>query len=194
MYKNKYNQNNNKKVQNILQNHITHENRLNDDEEKNGHYEIPSQLEYQTFIHEDVHGGSGAQAATLKDMGFEPMVSEVTGEPVPRKKRVSKKGGGMSAGVGPMVLGAKADEHITGGALLSLKDLYTMKGDDDVPNMGVKKTVRAKKFDHPEQDPNSMTGGGMSGGATSRSKRNDIVRKVMQERGLSLPLASKYVK
>ena len=37
------------------------------------------------------------------------------------------------------------------------------------------------------------SGGGVSGGKRS-SARNDLVRQIMQEKGMSLPQASKYIK
>ena len=40
----------------------------------------------------------------------------------------------------------------------------------------------------------SITGGAKSGGADKRKARGEIVKKVMREKGLSLPQASKYVK
>ena len=41
-------------------------------------------------------------------------------------------------------------------------------------------------------EPDRAVGSGVSGGG--RSKRNTIVREVMQKHGLTLPAASKYVK
>jgi hypothetical protein len=52
--------------------------------------------------------------------------------------------------------------------------------------MQSKVTVKA------EGGPGRAVGSGVSGGG--RSKRNTIVREVMQKHGLTLPAASKYVK
>ena len=72
----------------------------------------------------------------------------------------------------------------TGGALLSLKDLDKMHGQPP-DTIRAKVTVKAEGMD-------KVVGSGVSG--ASRSKRNAIVREVMQKHGQSLPQASKYVK
>ena len=79
----------------------------------------------------------------------------------------------------------KKGEGVSGGALLSLKDLDQMHGQPP-PEMRPKVTVKA------EGEPVRAVGSGVSGGG--RSKRNTIVKEVMQKHGLSLPAASKYVK
>jgi hypothetical protein len=71
---------------------------------------------------------------------------------------------------------------MSGGALVSLNDMYHMHGQPD-PTIQAKVTVPAKG----ESGGNREVGGG-------RSKRHDIVRDVMRQHGLSLPAASKYVK
>jgi hypothetical protein len=53
----------------LNQKHIIHEDDINDNDHiKN---DVTSQLEGETLKHEDVHGGSGFAAATLRDEGFE---------------------------------------------------------------------------------------------------------------------------
>ena len=68
--------------------------------------------------------------------------------------------------------------------MLSLKDLDKMRGQPP-DTMRAKVTVKAEGSD-------KAVGSGVSGGAGT-SKRNSIVREVMQKHGLSLPQASKYV-
>jgi hypothetical protein len=68
--------------------------------------------------------------------------------------------------------------------LLSLKDLDKMHGQPP-DTIKSKVTVKAEGSDR-------AVGSGVSGGG--RSKRNTIVREVMQKHGLTLPQASKYVK
>jgi hypothetical protein len=52
--------------------------------------------------------------------------------------------------------------------------------------------MRSKVTVKAEGGPDRAVGSGVSGGG--RSKRNTIVREVMQKHGLTLPAASKYVK
>ena len=73
---------------------------------------------------------------------------------------------------------------MSGGALLSLKDLGAMHGQPE-PKVSAKVTVKAKGADR-------KVGEGMSGGL--RCRRIEIVKEVMKKHKLSLPAASKYVK
>jgi hypothetical protein len=77
----------------------------------------------------------------------------------------------------------KKGAGVSGGALLSLKDLDKMHGQPE-PTVQAKVTVKA--------EGGRAVGSGVSGGA--RGKRNTIVKEVMKKHGLSLPAASKYVK
>ena len=77
----------------------------------------------------------------------------------------------------------KKGAGVSGGALLSLKDLDKMHGQPE-PTVQAKVTVKA--------EGGRAVGCGVSGGA--RGKRNTIVKEVMKKHGLSLPAASKYVK
>jgi hypothetical protein len=77
----------------------------------------------------------------------------------------------------------KKGAGVSGGALLSLKDLDKMHGQPE-PTVQAKVTVKA--------EGGRAVGSGVSGGA--RGKRNAIVKEVMKKHGLSLPAASKYVK
>ena len=76
---------------------------------------------------------------------------------------------------------------MSGGALLTLKDLGKMHGQPE-PDRRAKITVKA------EGGSDRAVGCGVSGGAGSfRSKRNGIVCDVIKKRGMSLPAASKFV-
>ena len=82
--------------------------------------------------------------------------------------------GGMSAAghpEPPILLGQKSE---TGGALLTLKNLNDMKS-DPLPDTSL--------------EPQPITGG-----SKKVNKRNELVKQIMKEKGLSLPQASKYIK
>ena len=156
--------------------------------------------------HPEVHGGNGFAAATVQDLGFEPTLGATSADakPVRRRAKTIEVGEGLSAAgvsatrvsaagvsAGGVSAGAakrtrrKKGEGASGGALLSLKDLDKMHGQPP-DTIRSKVTVKAEGMDR-------AVGSGVSGGA-GRSKRNAIVREVMQKHGLSLPQASKYVK
>ena len=73
---------------------------------------------------------------------------------------------------------------MSGGALLSLKDLGAMHGQPE-PTTQAKVTVEAKGADR-------KIWKGMSGGL--RRRRIELVKEVMKKHKLSPPAASKYVK
>jgi hypothetical protein len=91
---------------------------------------------------------------------------------------------GVSAGSKPKRTRKKKGDGVSGGALLSLKDLGAMHGQPE-PTIQAKFTVKAEGADR-------TVGEGMSGGL--RRKRIEIVKEVMKKHKLSLPAASKYVK
>ena len=91
---------------------------------------------------------------------------------------------GVSARSKPKRTRKKKGEGVSGGALLSLKDLGAMHGQPE-PTIQAKFTVKAEGADR-------TVGEGMSGGL--RRKRIEIVKEVMKKHKLSLPAASKYVK
>ena len=116
-------------------------------------------------------GVSGGAKKTRKPKATIDVVAEVPSTEAPAaveggKRTRKKKGAGVS-----------------GGALLSLKDLDKMHGQPE-PTVQGKVTVKA--------EGGRAVGYGVSGGA--RGKRNTIVKEVMKKHGLSLPAASKYVK
>ena len=183
-----------------------HANREKDRKDFATNYEVPSQVESTVMRHPEVHGGNGLAATTVADLGFEPTLGATSDDakPVRRRKKtievveglsaagvsaagVSTAGasaGGVSAGAAKRTR-RKKGEGATGGALLTLKDLDKMHGQPP-DTIRAKVTVKAEGTDR-------VVGSGASGGA-GRSRRNAIVREVMQKHGLSLPAASKYVK
>ncbi len=205
-YKNQYNKEIAQQVRFWSQNHVNREKEISDFATN---YEIPSQVESSVLRHPEVHGGSGFAAATVGDLGFEPTLGATSSDAKPRRtrKKTIEVGEGLSAAgvsaAGVSVAGASAGgvsagaskrtrrkkgEGASGGALLSLRDLDKMHGQPE-PDRRAKITVKA------EGGPDRAVGGGVSGGAaSSRNKRNAIVRDVMKKHGLSLPAASKYVK
>ena len=129
--------------------------------------------------HPRVHGGSGFAAATVGDLGFEPTLGATSSDAKPRRarKKTIEAGEGLSAvgvsagadtGCGVSAGAAKRTRRkngggVSGGALLSLKDLDKMHGQPE-PKRRVKITVKA------EGEPVRPVGSGASGGG--RTKRN----------------------
>ena len=99
--------------------------------------------------------------------------------PVPEAIETVEEGGSK-----PKRTRKKKGDGVSGGALLSLKDLGAMHGQPE-PTIQAKVTVKAEGADR-------TVGEGMSGGL--RRKRIEIVKEVMKKHKLSLPAASKYVK
>jgi len=167
-------------------------------------------MESSAMRYPEVHGGSGYAAATVSDLGYELTMGGTSSDvkPTRTRRKTIKVGEGLSAAgvwaagvsaAGVSTAGASAGgvsagaakrtrrkkgEGVSGGALLSLKDLDKMHGQPP-QQMKSKVTVKAEGSDR-------AVGSGVSGGG--RSKRNTIVREVMQKHGLTLPQASKYVK
>ena len=102
--------------------------------------------------------------------------------PVPEATETVEEG--VSARSKPKRTRKKKGDGVSGGALLSLKDLGAMHGQPE-PTIQAKFTVKAEGADR-------TVGEGMSGGL--RRKRIEIVKEVMKKHKLSLPAASKYVK
>ena len=177
-YNNEYNQTIAAKLQNLYTNHIQHENAMNDNTRQN---DVMDPLEGMALRNEDVHGGSGTGAATLQDLGYEPM-DGATGsgeqqEPKPKRKYIRKTmkvavpsamdsdpsatAGGVSAG------GVSAGGVSGGGVIDTIGDIA--------------KTVAPFA-------PLLLAAGKPS------NARHEIVKRIMKEKGLSLIDASKHVK
>ena len=185
-YNNAYNQTIAAQLHNLYANHIQHENASNDNTRQN---DVMDPLEGMALRKEDVHGGSGTAAATLQDLGYEPM-DGATGsgepqEPKPKRKYTRKTmkvavpsamdpeptatAGGVSAG------GVSAGGVSAGGK--------KKRGGGVVETIGNIASVVA---------PLLLAAGKEEGGGGL--KRHDIVKRIMKEKGLSLIQASKHVK
>ena len=194
------------KVRQIDRNHVQ---RINQISETNNH-DIASPLEGMTLRSDHIQGGSGFATATVADLGFEPADGATH----------TATGGGVSGGKRARAK-AKSGAGISGGALLTDKDASAILRPQPPPGMEARITLQASPHkDQPiPQASNGPTlvgplagagisgggtsGGGVSGGGTSgggvsggkrSSARNDLVRQIMKEKGMSLPQARKYIK
>ena len=132
--------------------------------------------------------GEGLSAAGVSAAGVsaagKPKRAPKKNLQVPVPEAIETVAEGVSAGSKPKRSRKKKGEGVSGGALLSLKDLGAMHGQPE-PTIQAKFTVKAEGADR-------TVGEGMSGGL--RRKRIEIVKEVMKKHKLSLPAASKYVK
>lgn len=132
--------------------------------------------------------GEGLSAAGVSaagvSAGAKPKRAPKKNLQVPVPEATETVAEGVSAGSKPKRVRKKKGEGVSGGALLSLKDLGAMHGQPE-PTTQAKVTVKAEGTDR-------TVGEGMSGGL--RRKRIEIVKEVMKKHKLSLPAASKYVK
>jgi len=132
--------------------------------------------------------GEGLSAAGVSAAGVsaagKPKRAPKKNLQVPVPEAIETVAEGVSAGSKPKRTRKKKGEGVSGGALLSLKDLGAMHGQPE-PTIQAKFTVKAEGADR-------TVGEGMSGGL--RRKRIEIVKEVMKKHKLSLPAASKYVK
>jgi len=201
-YLNAYNMQIAQQLRNIDQNHI---NRIQAISETN-EFDVRSPLEATALVNENIHGGSGYSAATVMDMGFEPTAgaTPATGGRIRRKRATNNISGSGTSG-GGVSGGGTSGGGVSGGALLTLNDMYKMQGQ---PPPGRRKKVAPTASPHKDQPiPQPATGpilngamgagvsgGGVSGGGRGSSARNQLVRQIMKEKGLSLPQASKHIK
>ena len=132
--------------------------------------------------------GEGLSAAGVSAAGVsaagKPKRAPKKNLQIPVPEAIETVAEGVSAGSKPKRTRKKKGEGVSGGALLSLKDLGAMHGQPE-PTIQAKFTVKAEGADR-------TVGEGMSGGL--RRKRIEIVKEVMKKHKLSLPAASKYVK
>ena len=132
--------------------------------------------------------GEGLSAAGVSAAGVsaagKPKRAPKKNLQVPVPEAMETVAEGVSAGSKPKRTRKKKGDGVSGGALLSLKDLGAMHGQPE-PTIQAKFTVKAEGADR-------TVGEGMSGGL--RRKRIEIVKEVMKKHKLSLPAASKYVK
>ena len=132
--------------------------------------------------------GEGLSAAGVSaagvSAGAKPKRAPKKNLQVPVPEATETVAEGVSAGSKPKRTRKKKGDGVSGGALLSLKDLGAMHGQPE-PTTQAKVTVKAEGTDR-------TVGEGMSGGL--RRRRIEIVKEVMKKHKLSLPAASKYVK
>ena len=132
--------------------------------------------------------GEGLSAAGVSaagvSAGAKPKRAPKKNLQVPVPEAIETVAEGVSAGSKPKRTRKKKGDGVSGGALLSLKDLGAMHKQPE-PTTLSKVTVKAEGTDR-------TVGEGMSGGL--RRKRIEIVKEVMKKHKLSLPAASKYVK
>ena len=184
-YNNEYNQSIAAQLQNLYANHIQHENTANDNTRQN---DVMDPLEGMALRKEEVHGGSGTAAATLQDLGYESM-NGATGsgepqEPKPKRKYARKTmkvavpsamDPGPTATAGGVSAGGVSAGGVSGGAECG---------------GGVLDTVASIASSVAPFAPLLLAAGKETGG----SKRHDIVKRIMKEKGLNLIQASKHVK
>ena len=184
-YNNEYNQSIAAQLQNLYANHIQHENASNDNTRQN---DVMDPLEGMALRKEEVHGGSGTAAATLQDLGYESM-NGATGsgepqEPKPKRKYARKTmkvavpsamDPGPTATAGGVSAGGVSAGGVSGGAECG---------------GGVLDTVASIASSVAPFAPLLLAAGKETGG----SKRHDIVKRIMKEKGLNLIQASKHVK
>ena len=126
---------------------------------------------------------AGVSAAEVS-AGAKPKRAPKKNLQVPVPEAIETVAEGVSAGSKPKRVRKKKGEGVSGGALLSLRDLGAMHGQPE-PTVQAKVTVKAEGTDR-------KVGEGMSGGL--RRRRIEIVKEVMKKHKLLLPAASKYVK
>ena len=183
-YNNAYNQTIAAQLHNLYANHIQHENASNDNTRQN---DVMDPLEGMALRKEEVHGGSGTAAATLHDLGYEPMDGATgSGEPQePRPKRkytrktmkvavpsamdpepIATAGGASAGGVSAGGVSAGGKKKRGGGVVETIGNIASAVA------------------------PLLLAAGKEEGGG----KRHDIAKRIMKEHGLSLIQASKHVK
>ena len=190
MYDNAYNRNVCNAISDITKKMINHENHVNSDG-KNEH-KITTRLEGMALREKNIHGGTGYAAATLGDHGFKEDATLGAGVSAAGVSAGKAVGCGVTAGRKP-----RAPRKKTGGDL-SLLHYDELKGQPKVTapankkvtvrtSSGVEQTRPTTKADMPA----AFTGGNKS---RPPNARNILVKKVMAEHHLSLPMASKYIK
>jgi len=215
-YNNTYNHDVTANLRRIDQNYINRVNSISD----TNRFAVASPLESAVAKYPNhIEGGSGHAAATIQDLGYDPTKGATA---VPRRGARSRRSAPEMALVpsdavaeGLMMGGAHGDMPATGcgvsgggvsggnrkrtrrgGALLTDQDAAHMQGQ---PPETITAKITQQAAPHKDQPVGEravprIIGSGVSGGAASRSARNDLVREVMRKHGLSMPAASKYIK
>ena len=186
-YNNAYNQTIAAQLQNLYANHIQHENTSNDNTRQN---DVMDPLEGMALRKEEVHGGSGTAAATLQDLGYEPM-DGATGsgepqEPKPKRKYVRKT---MKAAV-PSAMDPEPSATAGGVSAGGVSAGGVSAGGRKEKGGGVLDTIGNIASAVAPFAPLLLAAGKEEG----CGKRHEIVKRIMKEKGLSLIEASKHVK
>ena len=202
-YYNPYNEQIAHTIHQINQRKVDFENLNNDNIEGSGKIALKTHLDTGFGPTLDLPTGSGMSAG--------------------RKRQPRKKGGDLNdvldtvgkvasiAAPFVMGLGKKKAPRKKGGIILGLQEPYK-SGESDMPAAPTpitavsasKKLVINKpttKSDMPANLGGGMSAGGMSAGAKSKrpvsdkmKNRNELIKKLMKEKGMNLPQASKHIK
>jgi len=209
-YHNNYNENIARRVRSIDKRHID---RINQISETNN-FDVATPLESMTLRNENVSGGSGFAAATVADLGFEPTdgathTNGATGGRI-RKKRATTNLSGKGTSGGALLTTQSADAVLRPQPPPQPQIRTSLQAsphkDQPFPQPSRGSAINGALAGSGQSGGGTSgggtSGGGQSGGGTSggvRTKRaptarNELVRKVMREQGLSLPAASAYIK
>ena len=220
MYNNAYNRRICSKISEMTKNMINHENAVNN--EGDHEHKVTTRLEGMTMRKKNLQGGDGYAAATLGDHGYQEDSTLGAGHSRPRRTRkvatvTENEGSGVTIGSGVSAAGVSAagvsaagvtaagrrkkqGSGVTGGDL-SLLHYNELKGQPAfTAPANAKETVAtippsAKARSKLVTTKADMPAAYVAGAKPARSNaRNEIVRKVMREKSLNLPAASKYVK
>ena len=211
VYDNEYNRMIAERVRQIDRNHVQ---RINQISETNNR-DIASPLEGMTLRSDHIQGGSGFAAATVAGLGFEPTdgaTYTATGGGVSGGKRArakAKSGAGISGGA--LLTGKDASAILRPQAPPGMEARITLQAsphkDQPIPQASAGPIlngplagggVSGGGVSGGGVSGGGVSGGGVSGGGVSGGKRssarNILVRQIMQEKGMSLPQASKCIK
>ena len=155
-----------------------------------------SQQEYMNVQHPEVVGGSGSLAATSYDMGFEPKVVGDTKNSKARAKRVARALGGQAPPMPVTTEPAIKPKRVRKAKTVAGGDLNdVIKTVGNVVDTGVK-VAKGVAAVAPYVLP--LVGLGKEGKpkrtVAHLSEWNELVKKVRQEKGLSLKDTLKYIK
>ena len=214
MYDDAYNRKIYSKISEMTKTMINHENAENNG--GNPQHKITTRLEGMAMRKKSVEGGSGYAAATLGDHGYQEdaTMGAGRGRPPTAKKVATvseNEGSGVPIGGGVSAAGVSAAGRrkkgagVTGGDLSLLRynelkgqPVYTAPANakETVATIPPSAKARSKLLNATSITTKAdMPSAYVAGAKPARSNaRNEIVRKVMREKSLSLPAASKYVK
>ena len=206
-YRNSYNESIAHTIHQINQRKVDHENLCNDNIEGGSRIALKTHLDTGFGPTLDLPVGSGMSAGKK-----------------PRATRRKKGGDlndvldtvGKIAPLIPLAMGLGKKPRKKGGVILGMQGPYK-SGESDVPDKphettavsAAKRLVLSKpvpKSEMPSNIGGGMSAGGVSAGGVSAGKktkkpvsdkmknRNELIKKLMKEKGMSLPQASKHIK